>query len=82
MGLSIFWDNSNDWLVGRGISHQRESGDKLAFRIHFAHLLDFVLNGRQLHYAFVGASILPSSDLLWRRFENLGTVVDRQERGE
>ncbi len=36
MGLSLFWDNSNIWLVGRGVCHQREPGDESAFRIHFA----------------------------------------------
>jgi NYN domain len=82
MGLSIFWDNSNIWLVGRGVCHNREPGDEWAFRIHFAHLLDFVVDNRQLDYAFVGGSVPPASDPLWRRFENLGIVVDKQERGE
>jgi NYN domain-containing protein len=82
MGISVFWDNSNIWLVGRGVCSQREPGDELAFRIHFAHLLDFVINKRQLDYSFVCGSVPPSSDPLWRRFENLGIVVDRQERGQ
>ncbi len=82
MGLSIFWDNSNIWLVGRNVCHQREPGDEPAFRIHFGHLLDFVLNGRPLDYAFVGGSVPPSSDPLWKRFEDLGIDVQRQERGE
>jgi NYN domain len=81
LGISVFWDNSNIWLVGRGVCAQREPGDEASFRIHFAHLLDFVLNGRTLEYAYVGGSIPPSSDPLWRRFENLGIVVDTQERG-
>jgi hypothetical protein len=80
--LSAFWDNSNIWLVGRNICHQREPGDEGAIRIHFSNLLDFVLAGRQLSYAFVGGSIPPSSDPLWRRFENLGIHVETQERGQ
>lgn len=82
MGISVFWDNSNIWLVGRGVCTQREPGDEVSFRIHFGHLLDFVLNRRTLDYAYVGGSIPPSSDPLWRRFENLGIVVHTQERGE
>jgi hypothetical protein len=81
MSLSVFWDNSNIWLVGRGVCHQREPGDESAFRIHFAHLLDFVVQGRTLDYAYVGGSVPPSSDPLWKRFENLGIEVDKQERG-
>jgi hypothetical protein len=57
MGLTIFWDNSNIWLVGQGVCHQREPGDELAFRIHFANLLDFVLNSRKSDYAFVCGSV-------------------------
>lgn len=68
--------------MGRGVCAQREPGDEVSFRIHFEHLLDFVLNRRTLDYAYVGGSIPPSSDPLWRRFENLGIVVDTQERGE
>jgi hypothetical protein len=82
MSLSIFWDNSNIWLVGRNVCHEREPGDEWGFRIHFSHLLDFVLDGRQLDYAFVGGSIPPSSDPLWKRFENLGIEVEKLERGQ
>ena len=82
MGLSVFWDNSNIWLVGRNVCHARERGDEGGFRIHFARLLDFVLDGRPLDYAFVGGSIPPQSDPLWARFENLGAVVEKQQRGE
>src|SRR5207245_4461769 len=32
--------------------------------------------------AFVGGSIPPSSDPLWKRFEDLGIDVDKQERGQ
>lgn len=80
MGISVFWDNSNIWLVGRGVCTQREPGDEWSFRIHFSHLLDFVLDGRDLDYAYVGGSVPPSSDPLWSRFERLGIVVDTQER--
>src|SRR6266849_8494795 len=79
--VSIYWDNSNIWLVGRGVCHQREPGDEGAFRIDFAHLFDFALNKQPLDYAFVGGSVPPASDPLWQRFENLGIEVDRQERG-
>lgn len=82
MALSVFWDNSNIWLVGRNVCRQREPGDEGGFRIHFSHLLDFVLDGRVLDYAFVGGSVPPQSDPLWLRFESLGVAVDKQERGE
>jgi NYN domain len=82
MSLSVFWDNSNIWLVGRAVCHQREPGDEAAFRIHFANLLDFALQGRALDYAFVGGSVPPSSDPLWNRFKDLGIDVETQERGQ
>src|SRR5689334_14354095 len=82
MGLSIFWDNSNIWLVGRIVCHQREPGDEFAFRIHFSNVLEFAINGRSLDYAFVGGSVPPQSDPLWQRFKNIGIKVDTQERGE
>jgi hypothetical protein len=81
VSIDVFWDNSNIWLVGRGVCRTREPGDEAAFRVHFAHLLDFVLNGRTLEYAFVGGSEPPSNDPLWQRFESLGIEVHRQERG-
>ncbi len=82
MGISIFWDNSNIWLVGRNVCHQREPGDESSFRIHFSHLLDFVRQERQVDFAFVGGSIPPESDSLWERFANLGVSVTKQERGQ
>lgn len=81
MPLSVFWDNSNIWLVGREVCKVREPGDEDAFRIHFSHLLDFVLDKRPLDYAFVGGSVPPASDPLWKRFESLGIEVDTQQRG-
>ncbi len=81
MPLSVFWDNSNIWLIGREVCKAREPGDEDAFRIHFSHLLDFVLNRRPLDYAFVGGSVPPSSDPLWKRFESFGIEVDTQQRG-
>jgi NYN domain len=81
-GISVFWDNSNIWLVGKKVCSSREPGDEWAFRIDFAHLLDFALSGRALDYAYVGGSVPPSSDPLWQRFKNLGVVVGRQERGQ
>ncbi len=82
MGLNVFWDNSNIWLVGRGVCHQREPGDEHAFRIHLAKLFNFVLNKRKSDYAFVGGSVPPPSDPLWERFKKLGILVEKQERGE
>jgi hypothetical protein len=81
MTLNIFWDNSNIWLVGRKVCQVREPGDELAFRIHFAHLLDFVVATRSVRNAVVGGSIPPNNDPLWQRFEKLGIKVNTQERG-
>lgn len=81
MSLNIFWDNSNIWLVGRGVCQQLEPGDEPAFRIHFGYLFDFVVNKRKVMYAFVGGSIPPKNDDLWQRFQTLGVKVNTQERG-
>jgi hypothetical protein len=82
MGISVFWDNSNIWLVGRNVCANREAGDEGAFRIHFAHMLDFVRDNRDVDFAFVGGSIPPNNDPLWQRFEALGINVTKQERGK
>ncbi len=82
MSVSIFWDNSNIWLVGKRVCSQTEPGDEYAFRIDFERLLDFALNGRSLDYAFVGGSVPPSTDSLWQRFTDLGIEVETQERGQ
>ena len=82
MSVSIFWDNSNIWLVGKKVCSQIEPGDENAFRIDFERLLDFALDGRPLDYAFVGGSVPPSTDSLWKRFTALGIKVETQERGQ
>lgn len=82
LGLNIFWDNSNIWLVGRNVCQQREPGDEAAFRIHFAHLLDFVRGGRDTSFAYVAGSVPPKNDDLWKRFDNLGCELKTQERGD
>lgn len=81
MPLNIFWDNSNIWLVGREICASKEPGNEEGFRIHILKLFEFIRNNRQVSYAFVGGSIPPNSDPLWRRFEDLGAIVETQERG-
>ena len=82
MSVSILWDNSNIWLVGKKVCSQMEPGDENAFRIDFERLLVFALNGRTLEYAFVGGSVPPSTDSLWNRFTSLGIRVETQERGQ
>ena len=82
MSLNIFWDNSNIWLVGRSVCHQREPGDENAFRVHFGNLLDFARDNRNADFAFVGGSVPPNSDPLWQRFNSLGIQVTTQERGQ
>ncbi|TNJ39919.1 NYN domain-containing protein [Chlorobaculum thiosulfatiphilum] len=81
MGLNVFWDNSNIWLVGRGVCEQREPGDEADFRIHFAKLFDFAVDNRQVDFAYLGGSIPPNNDNLWNRFNDLGVAVEKQERG-
>ncbi|WP_320151124.1 NYN domain-containing protein [uncultured Tolumonas sp.] len=81
MGLNVFWDNSNIWLVGRKVCEINEPGDEALFRIHFAHLFDFVVNDRNVDFAYLGGSIPPNNDDLWQRFRDLGVVVAQQERG-
>ncbi|TCD46809.1 NYN domain-containing protein [Chlorobium sp. N1] len=81
MGINIFWDNSNIWLVGRGLCEKKEPHDEQAFRIHFEHLFDFAANKRAVDYAFLSGSEPPRNDALWKRFSDLGVVVERQERG-
>jgi len=82
MGLNIFWDNSNIWLVGRNVCHVREPGYEGGFRIHFGNILDFVRDNRPIDFTFVGGSIPPNNDPLWERFDNLGVDVVKQERGQ
>jgi len=81
MGINIFWDNSNIWLVGRSVCEIREPGDENQFRIHFARLFEFAVDGRAVDYAFLGGSVPPNNDALWDRFKALGVAVERQERG-
>jgi hypothetical protein len=79
--VSLFWDNSNIWLVGRSVCRLKEPGDEFAFRIHFANLFNYVGDGRTVNYAFVAGSVPPSSDPLWKRFKDLGIKIEKQERG-
>ncbi len=79
--ISLFWDNSNIWLVGRGVCSKSECGDESDFRIHFANLFNYVRDNRTVNYAFVGGSIPPQSDSLWNRFKKLRIKVETQERG-
>ncbi len=81
MGLNIFWDNSNIWLVGKTVCEKKEPSDEIGFRIHFANLFDFAVDGRNVDYAFLGGSEPPYNDKLWQRFDALGVTVERQERG-
>jgi hypothetical protein len=79
---SLFWDNSNIWLVGRnGVCAKREPADTAAFRIHFANLFNYVRQGRTIDYAFVAGSVPPETDDLWKRFRTLKLKVETQERG-
>lgn len=80
--ISLFWDNSNIWLVGRAVCADREPGDEYAFRIHFAKLFNHVRQNRKVQYAFVAGSVPPDSDPLWKRFRNLNIKVETQERGQ
>lgn len=79
--ISLFWDNSNIWLVGREVCKKREPAYENSFRIHFANLFNFVTQKRNVNYAFVAGSIPPRTDPLWKRFSNLGIKVEKQERG-
>lgn len=81
-GISVFWDNSNIWLVGRNVCKAREPGDENAFRIHFQRLFEHCVNGRPVDYAFAGGSLPPQNDELWLRLKNLKIEVETQERGE
>lgn len=79
---SLFWDNSNIWLVGRNnVCAKREPADVNAFRIHFANLFNFVRQNRNIDYAFVAGSVPPKTDTLWKRFRALNIKVETQERG-
>jgi hypothetical protein len=82
MGLNLFWDNSNIWIVGKGVAKARDPGDASAFRIHFANLLDWVAYDRPIDYAFLAGSVPPPKDDLWARLDSLGVEVAVQERGQ
>ena len=64
MGLNVFWDNSNIWLVGRTVCREQEPGDENSFRIHFSNMLDFAVDGRQVDFAYLVGSIPPNNDAL------------------
>jgi hypothetical protein len=79
---SLFWDNSNIWLVGRNaVCKKRERADMNHFRIHFANLFNYVLQGRKIDYAYVAGSVPPQTDALWKRFRALNIKVETQVRG-
>jgi hypothetical protein len=80
MGINIFWDNSNVWLVGRNVCLQRESGHEYEFRIHFRNLIQFVANGRHVDYAFAAGSVPPPNDEVWSWFHKLNIRIETQER--
>lgn len=81
MAINVFWDNSNIWLVGRRVCAEREQGNEAAFRIHFGNLFSHIVDGRDVEYAFVGGSLPPNNDDLWKRFKKLGVKVETQQRG-
>lgn len=66
MSLNVFWDNSNIWLVGKNYCVVREPSHEREFRLHFKNLLMTVVAGRQMDFAFVGGSLPPNNDVLWR----------------
>lgn len=80
MGISIFWDNSNIWLVGRNVCSQKEPGSEGDFRIHFKKLIEYVANGRKIDYAFAAGSVPPPNSDLWTWFNTLHVTLDTQER--
>jgi hypothetical protein len=80
MGVSIFWDNSNIWLVGRNVCAVKEPGKESDFRIHFKNLLEFAANGQKVEYAYAAGSIPPPNDDLWAWFTKLGITLDKPER--
>ncbi|WP_394237103.1 NYN domain-containing protein [Pseudomonas anguilliseptica] len=80
MSINIFLDNSNIWLVGRNVCTTKEPGHEAAFRIHFSKLFEFARNDRPVGFAFVGGSVPPNNDDLWRRLEAQGAVIEKQER--
>jgi len=80
MPLNIFIDNSNIWLVGRKVCSIKEPGHETAFRIHFSKLFDFACDNRPVSFAYVGGSVPPNNDDLWRRLQAIGATVETQER--
>lgn len=81
MGISIFIDNSNIWLVGRNVCSKKEPGDEYGFRIHFKKLIEFVANGREINYAFAAGSVPPPNDSLWTWLKSNNVKLELQERG-
>jgi hypothetical protein len=79
--INLFWDNSNIWLVGRGVCAKKERGDEFGFRIHLANLFNYVRGEREVTYAYVAGSVPPPSDGIWKRFRNLRIKVEKQQRG-
>lgn len=81
--LYVFWDNSNIWLVGRNVCKKRSPEvDSKSFRIKFSGLLEYVRQGRTIKFAYVCGSVPPVTDDVWKRFQELGVIVEKQERGK
>lgn len=66
--------------MGRNVCSVKEPGHEDDFRIHFTDLFDFVADSRDVSHGFVAGSVPPQSDALWKRFRDLGVVVETQVR--
>lgn len=80
MSVSIFWDNSNIWLVGRNVCEHKEKGHEFEFRIHFENLINFVANWRDVSYVYAASSVPPPNDGVWKQLGKLNVQLEIQPR--
>ncbi len=86
MVVHIIWDNSNIWIGGKDACEKSEPAATLsAFRIHFENLYKLVLNGRTVGQSYLGGSVPPEAQELWRFARHLGcdvTLLRRVDSGK
>ena len=80
MSASIFWDNSNIWLVGQNVCRRKEPKHEFEFRIHFENLIQFVAGDRTVSYIYAAGSVPPPNDGVWNWLRKLKVELETQER--
>lgn len=80
--VHVFWDNSNIFIPARTVAAEREGiGAHGGVRLHFGHLLDLAVAGRELRGGVCVGSIPSDLRSLSDRLRATGIRVELYERG-